>query len=116
MFLNNSIATTGISKSKLLLENLLSKTNTLILFDSDRAGKTQSVELIKKGYRVFLWNKVMADIRKLYNVDYRKVRLLKDVNDLYTFMLSHDPSITIDSFNEFIMQYFSESPLDLLYV
>ena len=116
MFLNNSIATTGISKSKLLLENLLSKTNTLILFDSDHAGKTQSVELIKKGYRVFLWNKVMADIRKLYNVDYRKVRLLKDVNDLYTFMLSHDPSITIDSFNEFIMQYFSESPLDLLYV
>lgn len=116
MFLNNSIATTGISKSKLLLENLLSKSNTLILFDSDLAGKTQSIELIKKGYRVFLWNKVMADLRKKYNEDYRNVRLIKDVNDLYSFMLKHDTSLTFDLFNEFVLQYFSESPLDLLYV
>jgi hypothetical protein len=116
MFLNNSIATTGISKSKLLLENLLSKSNTLILFDSDMAGKSQSVDLIKKGYRVFLWNKVMSDLRKKYNEDYRSVRLIKDVNDLYSFMLKHDQSLTFDSFNEFVLQYFSESPLDLLYV
>lgn len=116
MFLNNSIATTGISKSKLLLENLLSKSHTLILFDSDMAGKTQSIDLIKKGYRVFLWNKVMADLRKKYNEDYRNVRLIKDVNDLYSFMLKHDRSLTFDSFNTFVLQYFSESPLDLLYV
>ena len=116
MFLNNSIATTGISKSKLLLENLLSKSNTLILFDSDFAGKTQSIELIKKGYRVFLWNKVMADLRIKYNKDYRSVRLIKDVNNLYSFMLKHDSSLTFDQFNEFVLQYFSESPLDLLYV
>jgi hypothetical protein len=116
MFLNNSIATTGISKSKLLLENLLSKSNTLILFDSDLAGKTQSIDLIKKGYRVFLWNKVMADLRKKYTEDYRSVRLIKDVNDLYSFMLKHDSSLTFDVFNEFVLQYFSESPLDLLYV
>ena len=116
MFLNNSIATTGISKSKLLLENLLSKSNTLILFDSDMAGKTQSVDLIKKGYRVFLWNKVMSDLRKKYNEDYRNVRLIKDVNDLYSFMLKHDKSFTFDSFNKFVLEYFSESPLDLLYV
>jgi hypothetical protein len=116
MFLNNSIATTGISKSKLLLENLLSKSNTLILFDSDLAGKTQSIDLIKKGYRVFLWNKVMADLRKKYNEDYRSVRLIKDVNDLFSFMIKHDKFLTFDSFNEFVLQYFSESPLDLLYV
>jgi hypothetical protein len=116
MFLNNSIATTGISKSKLLLENLLSKSNTLILFDSDSAGKTQSIDLIKKGYRVFLWNKVMADLRKKYNEDYRSVRLIKDVNDLYSFMLKHDTTLTFDLFNGFVLQYFSESPLDLLYV
>ena len=116
MFLNNSIATTGISKSKLLLENLLSKSNTLILFDSDLAGKTQSIDLIKKGYRVFLWNKVMADLRKKYNEDYRSVRLIKDVNDLFLFMIKHDKSLTFDQFNEFVLQYFSESSLDLLYV
>ena len=116
MFLNNSIATTGISKSKLLLENLLSKSNTLILFDSDLAGKTQSIDLIKKGYRVFLWNKVMADLQKKYNEDYRSVRLIKDVNDLFLFMIKHDKSLTFDQFNDFVLQYFSESSLDLLYV
>ena len=117
MFLRNAIATTGISKSKLLLENLLSKSNTLILFDSDPAGKTQSIDLIKKGYRVFLWNRVMMDLRQKHpSVDYRIIRLIKDVNDLYQFMQRVDPSLDYDSFNEFVLGYFSESPLDLLYV
>ena len=116
MFLTNSIATTGISKSRLLLENLLSKSNTLILFDSDSAGKIQSIDLIKKGYRVFLWNKVMEDLRKKYNAEYRKIKLIKDVNDLYIFMYDHDSTLNFDQFNIFVMGYFSESPLDLLYV
>jgi hypothetical protein len=116
MFLNNAIATTGISKSKLLLENLLTKSNTLILFDSDSAGKTQSIDLIKKGYRVFLWNQVMSDLRKRFSADYRIVRLIKDVNDLYTFMKKQDTSLTLESFNEYVLSNFSESPLDLLYV
>lgn len=116
MFLNNSIATTGISKSRLLLENLLSKSNTLILFDSDSAGKNQSLELIKKGYRVFLWNKVMSDLRKKYNADYRKIRLIKDVNDLFIFMKAYDTNLSNEEFNEFILLYFSESPLDLIWI
>ena len=117
MFLNNAIATTGISKSKLLLENLLSKSNTLIFFDSDDAGKRQSIDLIKKGYRVFLWNKVFHDLRKKYpSAEYRKIRLIKDVNDLYGFMKDCDQTLDFNSFNEFVLDYFSESPLDLLYV
>jgi hypothetical protein len=116
MFLNNSIATTGISKSRLLLENLLSKSNTLILFDSDEAGKKQSIELIKRGYRVFLWNKALAEVRKEYSADYRNVRLIKDVNDLFTFMKSHDSELDFQQFNDFILSNFSESPLDLIYV
>jgi hypothetical protein len=116
MFLNNSIATTGISKSKLLLENLLSKSNTLILFDSDSAGKTQSLDLIKKGYRVFLWNKVFTDLRKKYGGDYRKIKSIKDVNDLFLFIRQYDPLFSFESFNEFIIKYFSESPLDLIWV
>jgi len=117
MFLRNAIATTGISKSKLLLENLLSKSNTLILFDSDIAGKTQSVDLIKKGYHVFLWNRVMMDLRQKHpNVDYRTIRSIKDVNDLYQFMQRVDSSLDYSSFNEFVLGYFSDSPLDLLYI
>lgn len=116
MLLNNAIATTGISKSKLLLENLLSKSNTLIFFDSDFAGKQQSIELIKKGYRVFLWNKLMSDLKKKYSLDYRNIRLIKDVNDLYSFIKKQDSSLDLDSFNDFVLLYFSESPLDLIYI
>ncbi len=116
MFLRNSIATTGISKSKLLLDNLLSKSNALIFFDSDSAGKNQSIELIKQGYRVFLWNKLFTDLRFSYKADYRKIRSIKDVNDLYAFLSEVDSTITFDKFNDFILQYFSESPLDILYV
>ena len=116
MFLTNSIATTGISKSKLLLENLLSKSNTLILFDSDSAGKTQSIDLIKKGYRVFLWNKVFTDLRKTYGGDYQKIKSIKDVNDLFLFIRQYDPLFSFEAFNEFIIKYFSESPLDLIWV
>jgi hypothetical protein len=116
MFLNNAIATTGVSKSKLLLENLLSKSNTLIFFDSDLAGKKQSIELIKKGYRVFLWNKVMIELKKKYQDSHHEIRSLKDVNDLFIFLKAKDDSLDFNKFNSFVSRYFSESELDLLYV
>jgi hypothetical protein len=95
---------------------MLLKSNTLVFFDSDSAGKTQSLDLIKKGYRVFLWNKVMADLRKKYGVEYSAVKSIKDVNDLYLFLSQHEPELTFEFFNQFILGYFSESALDLLYV
>jgi hypothetical protein len=116
MFLKNAIATTGVSKSKLLLENLLSKSNALIFFDSDLAGKKQSIELIKKGYKVFLWNKVMADLRVKHKDSSAEIRALKDVNDLFIFMKSKDNELDFEKFNKFVAEYFSESALDLLYV
>lgn len=116
MFLQNAIATTGVSKSKLLLENLLSKESALVFFDSDLAGKRQSIELIKKGYRVFLWSKVMIDLKAKYNVDTRTVSLIKDVNDLFQFIQSREDDFGFEEFNLFVMKYFSESPLDLILV
>jgi hypothetical protein len=116
MFLKNAIATTGVSKSKLLLENLLLKSNTLVFFDSDMAGKRQSIELIKKGYRVFLWSKVMSDLRKTYGASQKEVSEIKDVNDLFQFIRIYDQSFDFDKFNEFVLDYFSESPLDLILV
>ena len=117
MFLINSIATTGISKSRLLLENLLSLSNTLILFDSDSAGKTQSIDLIKKGYRVFLWNQVFNDLSKKYKIKQATARfIIKDVNDLFLFMRQFEPELDQESFNLFLLQYFSESPFDLIWV
>lgn len=116
MFLDNSIATTGISKSGQLLDNLLSRSNTLILFDSDSAGKNKSIELIKKGYRVFLWNRVFSDLSKKYGVKSSTVRLIKDVNDLFLFIRGFDPELDQSTFNSFVLQYFSDSPFDLIWV
>jgi hypothetical protein len=116
MFLQNAIATTGVSKSKLLLENLLSKNSALIFFDSDLAGKKQSIELIKKGYRVFLWSKVMNDLKIKYKADRFEVSLIKDVNDLFQFIHSREEGFGFDEFNSFVLDYFSESPLDLILV
>ena len=116
MFLNNAIATTGVSKSRLLLENLLSKKSALVFFDSDIAGKRQSIELIKKGYRVFLWSKVMIDLRAKYKVDQRTVSLIKDVNDLFQFIQSKEKGFGFEEFNRFVLAYFSESPIDLILV
>ena len=81
LFLKNAIATTGVSKSSLLLNNLLSKSNALIFFDSDSAGKNKSIELIKKGYRVFLWNKIFSDLIKKYPLQRKSVKLINDVNE-----------------------------------
>ena len=116
MFLKNAIATTGISKSNLLLENLLTKSNSLIFFDSDSAGKGQSIELIKKGYRVFLWNKLFTDLHFSYKADRKQIRNIKDVNDLYVFLSKYEPKINFETFNTFILKYFSDSPLDILYI
>jgi hypothetical protein len=63
-----------------------------------------------------MWNKVIADLRKKYNADYRKVRLIKDVNDLFIFMKAYDVNLSNEEFNEFILLYFSESPLDLIWI
>lgn len=116
LFLKNAIATTGVSKSSLLLNNLLSKSNALIFFDSDSAGKNKSIELIKKGYRVFLWNKIFSDLIKKYPLQRKSVKLINDVNDLFIFIKANDPSLTHDSFYELVSQYFSESSFDLIWI
>ena len=116
MFLDNSIATTGVTKSKSFLGNLVTKKNSLILFDNDKAGKRESMTLLNQGYKVFLWSKLMVDLKKKYSSDARKLAEVKDINDLYVFMLSKNSSVDFTSFNQMILQYFSDSVLDLIWV
>jgi hypothetical protein len=116
MFVDNCIATTGVTKSKTLLHSLVTKKNSRVLFDNDRAGKEQTIELLKKGYSVFLWNKVVYALRRDYPESMRQIREIKDVNDLYRFIRSKDPGLDFAKFNLFIDRYFSNSPFDLLLV
>lgn len=116
LFIFNCIATTGVSKSKLLLENLLTKKNARVFFDNDLAGKRQSIELIKKGYSVFLWSKFISDLIRVYPQNRIKIKMIKDINDAYSFLTSVDQKTSITAFNGLINKYFSDSELDILFI
>lgn len=116
MFIENCIATTGVTKSKQILETLLSKNNTRIFFDNDSAGIKASLELIKKGFKVFLWVSALGELRKNYPTEGKTISKIKDVNDLYKFMSDHDNRLTFDSFNEFISKHFSNSAFDMILI
>lgn len=116
MFLENAIATTGVTKSKSVLGTLISKKNARILFDNDKAGKSETAKLIAQGYRVFMWSKLIGDLRKQYP-DHRKwINDINDINDLYDFYIKVGLNPTYDEFNNIIDQYFSDSMYDLLYI
>ena len=114
MFLRNSIATTGVTKSKSLLGTLLSKNNARILFDNDKAGKGESLKLIKEGYRVFMWSNLISDLKSKYPNHLKDILEVKDINDLYSFLKRIDLDLDFDQFNEYINEYFSESIYDLM--
>jgi hypothetical protein len=112
MFIKNSISTTGVTKSKSLLESTLSKSGSRILFDNDKAGKDESIKLIQTGYKVFLWSKLIADLKNKFPNEINKILKIKDINDLYVFY-SNLGEISFDQFNDLINQYFSDSIYDL---
>ena len=115
MFIYNCAATTGVTKSKLLLNSLPLTENIRILFDNDKAGIEQSIQYLKLGYRVFLWSKLVVDLKRKFNKDTYEIKnKLKDINDLYKFLKIRDSSLNYDKFNTIINDYFSNSPYDLL--
>lgn len=116
MFIRNCVAATGVSKSNQLLDNLASLKNTRILFDNDNAGRLKSIELIKKGYRVFMWAHALKELKIKYPKHISQIKRIKDVNDLFIFMNLMNEAITYDKFNEFIDSNFSSSTLDIIFL
>lgn len=114
MFLDNAIATTGVTKSKSLLGTLLSTKNARIFFDNDRAGKQESMKLIQEDYKVFLWSKFIHDLRVKYPQYRREVNNITDINKLYQFYMSIGNTIGPDQFNDLLNEYYSESQFDAL--
>ena len=118
LFIENCIATTGVSKATSLLKDLGQKDSIRVIFDRDKAGKTQMMSLIKQGYSVFLWNKVISDIKKAHfsAEEFIKIEKLKDINDLFGFQLKNDATLNFSKFNSWLNGYFSESVFDLFYL
>lgn len=116
MFLENAIATTGVTKSKTILGKIISKTNARILFDNDKAGKSESLKLIYKGYRVFMWSKLLYQLRIQYPKNIKDIKEIKDVNDLYNFYININDNMNYFEFNDIINNYFTESIYDLMHI
>jgi hypothetical protein len=114
MFLKNAIATTGVTKSKSVLGTLVSKNQARILFDNDKAGKTETMKLIEQGYRVFMWSKVIGELRKEYPELRQWINDINDINDLYIFFIKAGKEKTYHEFNNYVNQYFSTSVYDLI--
>jgi hypothetical protein len=118
LLIQNCIATSGVSKARSILTNLGSKSGVKIIFDRDKAGKTQMMTLIKQGYSVFLWNKALTEIKKNHSDNQSLIDLqqVKDINDLFSFLVDREPTTTVTSFTNFINSHFSESILDMVYL
>lgn len=92
LFLENSIALTGVSKSNLKID-----TNYLCeyIFDNDDTGKReQTNKSINYQKRIFNWNKLCSDI----NAD---VKDIKDINDVVNFCAAGN--ITLPIFKEYFI-------------
>jgi hypothetical protein len=74
--------------------------------------------LIKQGYSIFLWNKALDTIKKRHPDSDSLIALqqIKDINDLFSFLIKKDDSLDTQKFSKFINSYFSENVLDMVYL
>jgi hypothetical protein len=115
LFLKNGIATSGVSKAKSIL-TAMGAVDIKIVFDRDKAGKTSMLSFIKDGYSVFLWNSLMADLKKKYPGHIIRLSKIKDINDLFLFLASQDTDLTVHSFQDLLLNYFSTSVYDIVWL
>lgn len=118
MLLDNCIATSGVSKAKSILSSLGAKNGIRIVFDRDKAGKTQMMQFIKQGYSVFLWNKAITELKSMCQTASEMISLtrIKDLNDLFSFIRARKPNYSLTDFNSWIGQNFSETVYDMVYL
>jgi hypothetical protein len=87
-----------------------------ILFDRDKAGKNSMLGFIKEGYSVFLWNSLVAELKKRYPGQIIKLSKIKDINDLFLFLQRQDQDLTLDQFQQLIGKHFSSSVYDIAWL
>tara|TARA_B100000963_G_scaffold334854_1_gene328455 strand:- start:24699 stop:25838 length:1140 start_codon:yes stop_codon:yes gene_type:complete len=117
MFLYNGIASTGTGKIKETISMLSEETKFRILFDNDKAGKNQSIKLLQDGYTVFMWSKLIKDLKKDFPHELIDIKKINDVNSLYVFLSSiNGPMFNIKEFNSTLNAYFTNSMFDILYL
>jgi len=109
-FFPNSIGTTGVDTDYgFLLET--DELDVRFFYDNDNVGTKKSIEKMKEGYSVFLWDKLFKDISKGdYKKEYQLKNKIKDLNDLAKITKG-------DVFDKFkLNDYFSIDEFDKIYL
>lgn len=100
-FMKNSVAICGVNKKVADFEKL---PTARYFFDNDEVGRKAMCEKLKLGNNVFMWDKFCKD----FNISTKKV---KDMNDLVKYEYSKKTGCF-----QHIKNYFTNEPLDLIYV
>ena len=116
MFIDNCMASTGVGKIKDAVYMLNDSKNIRILLDNDKAGKEESLRLLKNDNVVFLWSKLIHDLMIKYNSQTKAIKGITDINKLFIFLKKMDKTTSFKSFNLYIGDYFSNSIFDALFI
>lgn len=115
---DNSIGTIGLNSIDTDLDFLFDAgLNIRFFLDQDYSGIKNSIQLIKKRYNVFLWQKFMEDLLKKRNPkkDYHELKKIllkvKDLNNLVQFFKNDEiyKKLKLD-------EYYSNNLLDIYYL
>lgn len=104
LILDNCISFGGLTN------NFLNKNKSYFIFDYDTTGNKKSINLLKKGFNVFIWKKFLKDFWFNDLLNKNKV----DVNDLLIYCDKNNIDFKYIKFK--MMDYFSNDPLDMFYI
>jgi len=109
IFIPNSIGAVGINTDYSFLTN--NDLDIRFFFDNDNIGKRKAHEWLKKGFKVFLWEKFVNDLAKKdidpHAFKKRFNREIKDLNKLMCDYKMHYKDLD---------KYFSDSVFDMLWI
>lgn len=109
LFLPNSIGAVGADTDYSIFTN--NEVDIRFFFDNDIKGKKSSLYWLKRGYSVFLWEKLINDLSKLHLDPYQFKQWfndnIKDINDLVFKLNIHYKELE---------KYFSSSLFDTIYI
>lgn len=109
IFIPNSIGAVGINTDYSFLTN--NDLDIRFFFDNDFIGKKKAYEWLKKGFKVFLWEKLIIDLAKKDVDPHRFKRLFNNnVKDLNKLMCDYKIHYTE------LDKYFSDNIFDMLYI
>ncbi len=112
LFFPNSIGVVGTNTDMRFLED--NNIDIQYFYDNDNSGNIKSVEKIKMGYKVFLWNKLFEYIVSMKSKSdpyklYQKISSVKDLNKLATFVINPYSTYKMNNF-------FSKDIYDIKYI